>query len=106
LSFPKIISGRNGGVARTGLGWRQCHRSAGPPAPGAPLCPGLSACGPDCSTQHKKKEFAAGAPRQRLAFGPGTRDARCQSDAPHTDFATAIQARSVGRGYPSPSPAT
>src|SRR6516225_2232426 len=35
-----------------------------------------------------------------------TRDARCQSDAPRTDFAKAIQARSVGRGCPSPSRVT
>jgi len=26
VSFPKIISGRNGGAARTRLGWRQSHR--------------------------------------------------------------------------------
>jgi predicted amidohydrolase len=31
LSFPKIISGRSSGAARTRLGWRQWHRSAGPP---------------------------------------------------------------------------
>jgi hypothetical protein len=34
VSFPKIISGRNGGTARTRLGWRQWHRSAGPPPQG------------------------------------------------------------------------
>ena len=41
-----------------------------------------SACGPHCSTPRKKKEFVAGVPRQRPASGPGTRDVRCQSDAP------------------------
>ncbi len=30
LSFPSITSGRNGGAARTRLGWRQWHRSAAP----------------------------------------------------------------------------
>ena len=52
---------------------------------------------PHLSRQHKKKEFAASAPRRRSAPGPGTRAARFQSDAPHTDFATAIEARSVDR---------
>src|SRR5215467_15152198 len=41
-----------------------------------------SACGPHCSTPRKKKEFVAGVPRQRPASDPGTRDVRCQSDAP------------------------
>src|SRR5262245_8512104 len=106
LSFPKIISGRNGGASRTRLGWRQWRRTAGLPDPAACLCPRPSAYGPDCNTPHKKKEFAAGAIRQRSASGPSTRDARCQSDAPRTDFAKAIQARSVGRGCPSPSRVT
>src|SRR5262249_19922353 len=95
LSFPKIISGRNGDASRTRLGWRQWRRTAGLPDPAACLCPMPSAYGPDCNTPHKKKEFAAGAIRQRSASGPSTRDARCQSDAPRTDFAKAIQARSV-----------
>src|SRR5262249_551938 len=106
LSFPKIISGRNGGASRTRLGWRQWRRTAGLPDPAACLCPRPSAYGPDCNTPHKKKEFAAGAIRQRSASGPSTRDARCQSNAPRTDFAKAIQARSVGRGCPSPSRVT
>src|SRR6266404_7683255 len=106
LCFPKIISGRNGDAARTRLGLRQWHRSAGPPDPGARLCPTLSACAPHCSTPHNKKEFAAGVPHQRSASGPGTRGARCQSDAPHTRFAMAIQVRSVGRGCPWLSPVT
>jgi hypothetical protein len=99
LSFPKIMSGRNGGAIRTGSGWRQWHRTAGPPDPGAHPCPMPSAYGPHCSTLHKQKEFAAGAPHQRPASGPGTRGARCRSDVPHSHFARAIQARSVGRGY-------
>src|SRR5262245_11417170 len=65
MSFPKIISGRNGGASRTRLGWRQWRRTAGLPDPAACLCPRPSAYGPDCNTPHKKKEFAAGAIRQR-----------------------------------------
>jgi hypothetical protein len=37
-----------------------------------------SACALDCNTPHKRKEFAAGAPRRRWAFDPGTRDAACR----------------------------
>jgi hypothetical protein len=76
------------------------------PDPAARLCPTPSACASDCSRQYKQKEFAAGAPRQKPTPGPRTRDARCQSDAPHTDFAMVILARSVSREYPSPAPAT
>src|SRR5262249_29235175 len=47
----------------------------------------------------KQKVFVAGAPRRRSASGPGTRDARCQSGAPHMDFATAIE--EIGRSAPS-----
>src|SRR5258708_27164662 len=106
LCFPKIISERNGGAGQTRLGWLQRPRFVALPDLGAHPCLAPSACGPHCSTPHKKKEFVAGAPRRRSASRPGTRDARCQSDAPHKDFAKAIQARSVGRGSPSPSPAT
>src|SRR5438874_13827123 len=99
LCLPKIISGRNGGAARTRSEWPRWHRFAGPPDPGARLCPRLSVCGPHCSTQHKKKGFAAGAPRRRSAPGPGTRGARCQSDAPHMDFAMETLARSVADAH-------
>ena len=58
------------------------------------------------STPHRQRGFAAGAPRQRPAHGPGTRGARYQSDAPHTGFAMVILARSVGRGCPWLAPAT
>ena len=47
-----------------------------------------------------KKEFAAGAPCQRSASGPGTHGVQCQSAAPRTDFATVIVARSAGPGCP------
>jgi hypothetical protein len=104
LSLPKIISGRNGGAAQTKLGWLQRPRSVALPDPGAHPCPETSACGPHYSSWHKTKEFAAGVLRRRSAPGPGTRDARCQSDALHTDFAMAIPARSVGRGCPSLAP--
>src|SRR5215470_11366445 len=40
LSFPKIISGRNGGASRTRLGWRQWRRTAGLPYPAACFYPG------------------------------------------------------------------
>src|SRR5262249_4707937 len=73
LSFPKIIPGRNGDVARTRTGWLQYFMTAAQPDPGAHPCPATSACEPHCNTPHKKKEFAAGAPRQRPASGPGTR---------------------------------
>ena len=53
-------------------------RTAGPPDPGAHPCPMPSACGPHCSTLHKQKEFAAGAPHQRPASGPGP----CGAPAP------------------------
>src|SRR5262249_37556754 len=106
LCFPKIISERNGGAAQTRLRWLQLPRSVGLPDLETHPCPAPSACGPHCSTPRKKKEFVAGAPRRRPAPGPGTRDVRCQSDAPHTDFATESEARSVDRGCPSPSPGT
>src|SRR5437588_8908148 len=41
LCLPKIISGRNDGAARTRLKWQRWHRFAGPPDPGARLCPRL-----------------------------------------------------------------
>jgi hypothetical protein len=106
LCLPKIISERNGGAAQPRSGWLQRRRSVALPDLGAHPCSAPSACGPHCSTQHKKKEFVAGAPRRRPASRPSTRGARCQSDAPHKDFAAAIQARLVGRGCPSPSRAT
>jgi hypothetical protein len=98
MSFPKIISGHNGGAARTRLGWRQWRRTAGLPDLGAHPCQAPSACAPHCSRPHKKKAFAAGVPRRRSAPCPGTRAAPCQSDALYTDFAKATEARSVGRG--------
>jgi hypothetical protein len=52
---------------------RNADRDA-PPESGARLCPRPSAYGPRCNTPRRKKEFAAGAPRQRSAFGPGTLD--------------------------------
>ena len=96
LCFPKIISERNGGAAQTRLGWLQWPRSAGLSDLVARLCPAPSACGPHCSRPHKKKEFVAGAPRRKSAPGPGTRDARYQSDALHRDFAKAT-AGEIGR---------
>src|SRR5215468_12172204 len=86
------------------MGMATMTRSVALPDLEAHPCPAPSACGPHCSTPRKKKEFVAGAPRQRPASGPGTRDVRCQSDAPHTDFATAIQARSVGADAHRPHP--
>jgi hypothetical protein len=77
LSFPKIISGRNGGAVPTRSGLRRWHRSAAPPDTGARLCPRLSAYGPHCNRPRRKKEFAAGALRQRSAFGPGTLGVQC-----------------------------
>src|SRR5438874_12904692 len=37
VCLPKIISGRNGGAARTRSEWPRWHRFAGPPDPGARL---------------------------------------------------------------------
>ena len=62
LSFPKIISQRNGGAAQIRLGWLQQPRFVALPVVAHP-CPAPSACGPHC-TQHNKKEFVVGAPRR------------------------------------------
>jgi len=63
LSYPKIISQRNGGAAQIRLGWLQQPRFVALPDLVAHPCPAPSACGPHC-TQHNKKEFVVGAPRR------------------------------------------
>jgi len=62
LSYPKIISQRNGGAAQIRLGWLPQPRFVALPVVAHP-CPAPSACGPHC-TQHNKKEFVVGAPRR------------------------------------------
>src|SRR5262249_31693843 len=76
LCLPKITSEHNGGPARTRLGWPQCPRSVALPDLEAHPCPAPSA---DLVIVRRvrRKEFVAGAPRQRPALGPGTRDERC-----------------------------
>jgi hypothetical protein len=61
--YPDVI------VMQPGQDWdgNNSNQTAGPPDPEAHPCPAPSASGLDCSTLHKKKEFAAGAPRQRSA---------------------------------------
>jgi hypothetical protein len=51
LSFPKIISGRNGGGAQTRLGWLQQPQSVEPSDLAAHPCSTPSACGPHCTTR-------------------------------------------------------
>ena len=89
LSLPKIISGRSGDAIPPKSGWQQWRRIVELAASAARLSLEPSACGPRCSTPHKKKGLFAGAPRQRSAPGPGTRAAPYQSGAPHTHSAMA-----------------
>ena len=65
LSFPKIISGRIGDAAQPRSEWRQWCPIVGLFDEKAHLSvmPGASAL--DCNTPHRRKEFAAGAPRRR-----------------------------------------
>src|SRR5262249_30392631 len=100
LSFPKIISGCIGDVALPRQESRQRHQTVGLLDARAHLFVMPSACALDCNTPHRRKEIGAGAPRRRLEFGPGTRDAMCRSDVPQSHFATAIHTRSADRGYP------
>ena len=104
LSFPKIISERIDDVIRPILGRRQWLQIAGRLDAKAHLSvmPGAGAL--DCNRPHRRKVSAADAPRQRSASDPDTRDARCRSDVPQCHFATAIQARSAGRGSHSFDP--
>src|SRR5262245_28639839 len=86
--------------------WQQWRRIAAPIDARAHLSVKTGAYVIDCNTPHRRKELAAGVPRQRSTLGLGTRGAMCQSDVQQCHFATAIQERSAGRGYPSPSPET
>ena len=85
-SFPKIISGCIDDVIRPILEWRQWLQIAGRLDAKVHLSVMSNACALDCNRPHRRKEFAADAPRQRSAFGPDTRDARCRSDVPHMPF--------------------
>src|ERR1017187_2300952 len=102
LSLPKIISGRIGDAVQPSSEWRQWRQIVGRLDARGHLSVMPSACALDCNTSHRRKEFAAGAPRRRSAFDPGTRGAMCRLSVPHSHFATAIQARSAGREYPWP----
>ena len=62
-----------------------------------------SECASDCNTPHTKQALAAAATHQRSVCGPGTRAVWYRSIVLQRHFATAIQARSGGREYPSPS---
>src|SRR5450830_1079010 len=106
LSFPKIISERIGDSAQPRSEWRQWCQTVGLLGARTHLSLMPSAYALDCNTPHTKQELVAGATHQRSAFGPGTRDAQFRSGVPHSHFATVILARSVGRGYPWPSPGT
>ena len=68
LSFPKIISARIDDEDPPERVWRQWFRFAGPPDveehPSATPC----ACALGCSMSHRRREFAAGALRQKAAF--------------------------------------
>src|SRR5271169_558199 len=100
LSFPKIISARIDDEDPPERVWRQWFRFAGPPDveehPSATPC----ACALGCSTSHSRREFAAGALRQKPAFGRGTRGARCRSDVPQSHFAKVSSGKLACRGYP------
>src|SRR6478735_10790796 len=64
LSFPKIISGRIGGAVQPGWKWWQWRPIVGPLDAKAHLSLMPSGCVLDCNTPHRRKELAAGAPRQ------------------------------------------
>jgi hypothetical protein len=49
LCLSKIISGHIGGVARRGLGGKECARLVRRRARSAHLSPGIDACGPHCN---------------------------------------------------------
>ena len=104
LSFPKIISGRIGDAALPRLEWREWCQTVGLHDARVRLSVMPSVCALDCNTLHRRKGFAAGAPRRRWPYDPGTRDAMCRSGVPQCRFATETLARSAGHGYPSPSP--
>src|ERR1039458_4869721 len=106
LFLPKIISGRIGDAAQPRSEWRQWRQIVGRLDARGHLSVMPSACAPDCNTPHTKQELAAGVPRRRSVFGPGTRDARFRSGVPRTHFATVTGVRSAGPEYPSPSPGT
>src|SRR5713101_7640317 len=82
LSLPEIKSGHIDGAIRPGSAGRECGQQPEHRAKPAHPCSTISACEPRCNTPHKKKEFAAGVPRQKPASGPGTRGARCRSGVP------------------------
>jgi len=102
LYLPKITSGCIGDAAQPSSEWRQWRQIVGRLDARGHLSVMPSACALDCNTSPKRKEFAAGAPRRRSTFDPGTRGAMCRLSVPHSHFATAIQARSTGREYPWP----
>src|SRR5262245_58592970 len=79
LSFPKIISGRIDDVARPEPGWRRCCQTVGRLVSMARLCVKPNADESDCNKSHRRKGCVVDGPRQRSAFDPSTRDARCRS---------------------------
>ena len=65
LSFPKIISGRIDDAVRPRSEWRQWLQTVGRHDARAHLSVMPNACTLDCNTPHRRKEFAASAPRRR-----------------------------------------
>jgi hypothetical protein len=78
LCFPKIICGGIGDVARPEREQRRSYQSVGWAVVTVHLSVKPDACAFDCKISHRRKEFAAGAPRHRWSYGPGTRDAACR----------------------------
>jgi hypothetical protein len=103
LSFPKIISARSADAVHPRRAQQRRYQTVGLLDAVAHPCAVIGACAVHYSRWRTSSEFASGAPRQRSASDPGTRDAQCRSGAPHTRFARAIWARSgshavAGRG--------
>ena len=100
VSFPKIISARSDDAVHPRRAQQRRYQTVGLLDAVAHPCAVIGACAIHYGRWRTCSEFASGAPRQRSASDPGTRDAQCRSGAPHTRFARAIWARSGGHEYP------
>jgi hypothetical protein len=87
LSFPKIISARSDDAVHPRRAQQRRYQTVGLLDTAAHPCAVIGACAIHYSRWRTSSEFASGAPRQRSASDPGTRDAQCRSGAPHTRFA-------------------